>query len=129
MTTLTDVEEELSDVDRDALDRAIDICRTKKDPADREQIERKLATEPWREVGEFAAYSCQMDSLHLQPWQSPPCWVDDLVSDIQGGPDGVGGDYEAARLLRRLLDAGLSRYEPDPIAALKAKKRPPRPSR
>ena len=126
MTTLTDVEEELSAVDRDALDRAIEICRTRKDPADREQIERKIATEPWREVGEFAAYSCQMDSLHLQPWQSPPCWVDDLVSDIQGAPDGVGGDYEAAKLLQRLLDAGLSRYEPDPVGALKQARRRPR---
>jgi hypothetical protein len=129
MTTLTDVEDEpLSATDYDALTRAIETCR-RKDPATREQIEHKLATELWRGAAEFAAYSCQCDALHLQPWQSPPVWIDDLVADIQAGNDGVGGQYAAAVLLRRLLDAGLSRYEPDPIAALKAKKRPPRPSR
>jgi len=125
MTTLTDVEDELSAIDRDALARAIEMARLES-PARSQQLDIKLKDEPWREVGEFAAYSCQCDALHLQPWQSPPCWVDDLVSDIQGGPDGVGGDYEAAKLLRRLLDAGLSRYEPDPIAALKQAKRSPR---
>jgi len=129
MTTLTDIEDEpLSAVDYDALGRAIETCR-RKEPADREQIERKLSTELWREVAEFASYSCQCDALHLQPWQSPPCWVFDLVADINAGNDGILGDYQAAKLLQRLLDAGLSRYEPDPIAALKAKKRPPRPSR
>src|SRR5262249_19379055 len=99
----------------------------RKDPATREQIERKLATELWREAATFASYCCQCDALHLQPWQSPPCWVDDLVTDIQAGNDGILGDYAAAKLLQQLLDRGLSRFEPDPVAALKqtkAKRRP-----
>jgi hypothetical protein len=49
-----------------------------------------------------------------------------LVADINAGDDGVLGRYQAAKLLRRMLDAGLSRYEPDPERALKqAKGRPP----
>ena len=120
--TLTDPEAALSAADYDALGRAIETCR-RKDPATREQIEHKLATELWRETAEFAAYSCQCDTLHLQPWQSPPCWVDDLVADINAGDDGILGDYAAAKLLRQLLDRGLSRYEPDPVNALKQTKR------
>jgi hypothetical protein len=128
MTTLTidDESEELSAVDRDALERAIEICRTKKGPAVREQTDDMLKTRPWLDAASFAAYSCQCDALHLKPWQSPPVWIEDLVGDIQAGPDGVGGQHAAARLLRRMLDAGLSRYEPDPLGALKrAKGRPP----
>src|SRR5262249_20700510 len=53
----------LSAADYDALSRAIETCR-QKDPAARAQIERKLATELWRETAEFAAYSCQCDALH-----------------------------------------------------------------
>jgi hypothetical protein len=127
MTTPVDDEgEELNPVDQEALERAIEICRTQKAPADRTQIEHKLETEPWVDVGTFASYSCQVDSLHLKPWQPPPCWVDDVVADINAGNDGVGGQYQAAKLLQRMLDAGLSRYEPDPLKALeKAKKKLP----
>jgi hypothetical protein len=120
--TLTDSEAALSAADNNALGRAIEICR-RKDPAAREQIEHKLATELWRGAAEFAAYSCQCDALHLQPWQDPPCWVDDLVGAINAGNDGILGDYAAAKLLRQLLDRGLSRYEPDPVNALKQTKR------
>jgi hypothetical protein len=123
-TPLADIDEDdaLSAVDFEALTRAVKICQS--DPATHLQIERKLTNEIWRDVAEFCAYSCQMDSLHLAPWQSPPAWVENLVGDIQAGDDGVLGAYQGAKLLRRLLDAGLSRYEPDPLAALKqAKKR------
>jgi hypothetical protein len=125
MTTRTD-NDALSPVDRAALERAIETCRTQKGPAARDQIERKLANEPWFTAARFAAYSCQMDSLRLRPWQEPPCWIDDPEADIAAGDDGVIGQFQAAKLLQRLLDAKLSRYEPDPIAALAAaRKRPP----
>jgi hypothetical protein len=117
MTTLTDDEVGLSPVDEDALRRAIEIVRLKS-PADREQIDHKLASEAWEDVGSFASYSAQSDALGLKPWQTPPCWVDDLVGDINRGNDGVVGNYAAAKLLQRLLDAGLSRFEPDPLGAL-----------
>jgi hypothetical protein len=112
----------MTPTDRDALERAIAICRTQKTPEDRRQIEEKLEDEPWIEVAHFAAYSCQCDALHLKPWQSPPCWIDNLVATINDGNDGIGGDYAAAKLLQRLLDAGLSRFEPDPIGALERTK-------
>lgn len=118
--TIDDESEELDPVDEAALTRAIEAMRA--NPATREQIEDMLATKPWREAAEFAAYSCQCDALRLRPWQSPPSWIDDLVGDINAGPDGVGGQFAAARLLRRMLDAGLSRYEPDPLAGLKRAK-------
>src|SRR6516162_1479666 len=97
----------LSQVDRDALERAIAMARLQS-PGRSQQLDDKLADEPWRDVAEFAAYCCQCDALHLKPWQPPPCWVDDLVADIQAGPDGVRGHYQAAKLLQRLLDTGLS---------------------
>jgi hypothetical protein len=107
----------LSRIDRDALERAIAMARAK-GPVDREQIDDKLKTEPWLDVGEFAAYSCQMDCLHLKPWQPTPSWVGDIKADLAAGDDGVGGQYAAALLLKKMLAAGLSRYEPDPVAAL-----------
>lgn len=123
---LTDSEyDELSDVDQEALERAIRICLTHKDRADQLQMERKLASEDdWWDTATFAAYSCQVDALRLLPWQTPPCWVDDIEGILAGGDDGEMGCYAAARLLKRLLAAGLSRYEPDPIGALKRAKAP-----
>ena len=124
MTTCIDDDDDeiLAPVDQEALERAIDIVRTKGAPPAQRQIEAKLATDEWIDVAEFAAYSCQFTALNLRPWQSPPCWVDDVVGTLNAGPDGVCGDFEAARLLRRLLDAGLSRFEPDPLGALAKKK-------
>ena len=55
---------------------------------------------------EFAAYGCQIDALKLKPWQTPPCYCDGE------------GDAPGDRLLRRMLKAGVSRFHPDPLAAL-----------
>ena len=56
----------------------------------------------------------QGDALRLKLWQSPPCHLseDGKVQDC---------DIEGQILLRRMVAAGLSIYEPDPIAALAAK--------
>jgi len=113
----------LCPVDREALERAIEIVRTRKTPADRQQIERMLREDPWEEVGRFAAYSCQCDVLRLKLWQPPPVWVRDIEATLAAGDDGVYGYFQAAKLLRRLLAAGLSHFEPDPIAALEAAER------
>ena len=120
-----DDDEFVSAVDEDALKRCIETMRASKTPGEQQQIERMLAEDDWWDVAAFAAFSCQMDALHLKPWQPPPCWVEDPVAVINAGNDGVGGQYAAARLLRRMLDAGLSRYEPDPLGALERTK-PPR---
>ena len=41
--------------------------------------------------------------------------LDSALRESYGGPS---GEREAGEVLKRLLDAGLSMYEPDPIAAL-----------
>ena len=74
-----------------------------------------LPPRPWLEVASFAAYSVQGDALRLKLWQSPPCHLsieDGKVRDC---------DIEGQILLRRMVAAGLSTFEPDPIAALAAK--------
>jgi hypothetical protein len=117
-----DDEDELHPVDREALERAIEMTRVNGGP-DAVQIENKLQKEPWEQVARFAAYCRQCDNLHLKPWQSPPCWVDDIEATLAAGDDGIEGKYAAAKLLQRMLDANISIYEPDPIAALERTKR------
>src|SRR5262245_43954350 len=39
---------------------------------------------------------------------------------IAAGDDGIMGRHAAARIAKRLLDLGLSVYEPDPLAAIEA---------
>jgi hypothetical protein len=99
--------------DRDALERAMDIAKRDKERA--KQLQSKLRDEPWIEVAEFAAYACQIDALSLKPWQSPPCSVDEDDPDER--------DRDAQKLLQRMLAAGVSRYDPDPLAALRGHRR------
>jgi hypothetical protein len=104
----------LSAVDRDALKRAMELTQT--EPVRARQIADKLKTEGWRSVAEFAASCCQHRALATRPWELAPISVD------EDDPIPDGDDHRrtgrAIKLLRRLLAAGLSRYEPDPIEAL-----------
>lgn len=111
----------LHPTDREALERALEIML--KDPAERARFEKKLKCEPRLEVCKLAASYCQDKALHLKLWQSAPCLVGDWKGALAAGNDGIGGDYAAARLVQRLLAAGLSVYEPDPISALALKER------
>jgi hypothetical protein len=81
------------------------------------QIDRMMASRPFEEVGRFAAYHCQRRNLRLKPWETAPC-----DAGPHRDPDAVDshGYAAAAGLLERMLAAGLSRWEPDPIAALEA---------
>jgi hypothetical protein len=94
-------------------------------PARSEQIDSKLEHEPWQQVASFCAYCCT--NLRLRPWQSPPVWLDpdEIESTLAGGDDGAAGDFAAALLLKRMLAAKLSQFEPDPLAALKRVKARP----
>jgi hypothetical protein len=56
--------------DRAALRRAIAMARSES-PARSEQLDAKLKSERWEEVGAFAAFSCQMRALRLKPWEAP----------------------------------------------------------
>jgi hypothetical protein len=64
-----------------------------------------LRNEPCADVGRFAAFSRQITSLSLRPWEWTVVYAD---------------TPEAHALLRRLKAAGLSRHEPDPVAAFEA---------
>ena len=101
--------DDLDDVDREALERALKLAEA---DGRAEQLASMLQDRPWFEVASFAAYSCQNKKLNLKPWQSPPC----SLSATQPEP-------EAEQMARRLLAAGLSQYEPDPITALAMRSR------
>jgi hypothetical protein len=122
LTHTDEGEDELHPIDKDALTRAIEMTRAN-GGSDAVQIENKLRKEPWGQVARFAAYCRQCDNLRLLPHQSPPCWVDDMEATLAAGDDGIMGKYAAAKLLQRMLDANISIYEPDPIAALEQTKR------
>ena len=64
----------------------------------------------WRERAEWSCWVLQVRDLNLRPWQIAPCDVD---------LDGDNPEEAAARvLLKRMLDAGMSRYDPNPSQAL-----------
>jgi len=67
----------------------------------------------WYEVASFAAGCCQYQALQLKPWQEPPCQCDE--------DDPNERDRQGQALLRKMLAAGVSRYDPDPLAALAKK--------
>jgi hypothetical protein len=98
-------------IDRAALERALAACRESPEQAAR--YEEMLRSKSWREAAESAAYSMQVKTLKLKPWQAPPCGC---RSDEIGR--GYGHSRGEVLLRRRMLAAGLSLYEPNPIAAL-----------
>jgi hypothetical protein len=98
-------------VDREALQRALRMAKAE----NKQQIKAKLKTEPWIEVALFAAYSLQIDNLNLKPWQSPPMHMGD---DKPRDESPLAGRVAAWALRRKLLAAGLSVFEPDPVRAL-----------
>jgi hypothetical protein len=111
----------LSQADREALQRAIDIARAESEQ-ERAHIDRVLAADGWQRAGETAAYHLQDAALHLAPWQTPPCWIHDDDDDMRLAlaeplPD-HHGYRKAAQLVLKLTALGLSRFEPDPLGAL-----------
>jgi hypothetical protein len=70
------------------------------------QVKKMLAEDPRESVGKFCCYSRQVDTLHLAPFEVPPCWA----GDEDKGPGG--------RLRRRMMRKGISPWHPDPQAAL-----------
>ena len=106
---------ELSKTDCDALKRCIEMARTY--PNRSEQIDWKIEYGGWQNSAKFCAYLCQSRNLRLEIQEFPPCWLLD-ADDVEG--PAFKRKPQAAKLLRRLLAAGLSQYEPDPIRALAA---------
>src|SRR6476646_7582366 len=101
-------------IDTEALTRALEL--TKAEPEHAEQIESMLKDRSWEEVAQFAAKHQQCKNLQLKPGEIPPCHG--AVNLAAPGTDADESFPAANRLLQRLLDAGLSQWEPDPEAAL-----------
>ena len=99
--------------DRAALTLALEQARAE-DEGRAGQIDSMLRQDGWQEAAMFAASCCQSRSLHLDPWSLPPCHGD---SDNHHDP-------AARKLLRQMLDLGVSRWHPSPLDAVaEAKKR------
>ena len=107
----------ISRIDREALERALALDPDR-DPGDDPPPNRRLDPAGWLEAAHSAAYACQCAVLRPKPWQPVPAndYVAVTDDDSEYGP--VMGRAAAAELLRRLLAAGLSRYEPSPLEAL-----------
>jgi hypothetical protein len=106
----------MTPIDRAALERAMAACRAE-GPARAGQLDAMLASESWERVARFAAYSVQIDSLGLMPWQKPPCQTRLETALCEPFGD-VRGTREAGEILKKLLTLGLSRWEPAPIEAI-----------
>ena len=121
----------LSSRDRQAMAAAIEMARAEDEGRER-QIHDFLRSRPWEDVGDFASYHCQMRSLGLRPWQTPPCWIEPRdIPRLTAGLDDdrpSSGKREAAELLQRMLALGISRYSPDPLAAIAAAEAAKRPA-
>ncbi len=105
----------MTETDQDALERALVACRAES-AARAKQIDSMLIDRPWERVAVFAASCAQSRSLGLQPWQTVPFRAS--LADLDQPQGDVSGRRESAELLRRQLDANLSRFEPNPLLAL-----------
>jgi hypothetical protein len=110
----------LSPADREALTRALAIARNSREPGEREMLDRLEKEEGWLVAAEQAVYHCQLELIRPRLWQPMPHDIDpaDIETIIARGDDGVNGNFRAAKLLKKMLKAGLSRYEPDVVGAL-----------
>ncbi|MCA1415283.1 hypothetical protein I6F30_29750 [Bradyrhizobium sp. NBAIM20] len=111
---------DLSESDRDALKRALNAARSES-PARAKQIDAMLRdpSRSWDEIAKFAASCVQTSNLGLMPWQPPPCQIANIDAALAASDDEPRrGRNAAATLLQQMLDAGVSRFEPDPMTAL-----------
>jgi hypothetical protein len=97
----------LTDRDRDALELAMEQCRTLEKRA--RQLDKILEQRPRQRTAMLAAFICQCRNLELKPGDTAPCWVINPDKD----------ERSAAKLVRKLLKAGVSQCHPDPMRALK----------
>jgi hypothetical protein len=102
----------INDLDRQALDRCTKLYAAKGGEFTQRVKERDC---DWREMAHGCCFHFQMQNLGLRPWQNPPMF---LIDDDSSRPE----DLAAFKIMRKLIDAGLSVYEPDPLAALAAVK-------
>jgi hypothetical protein len=101
------------DRDRKAMQSAIkELSRS--EPTWAATLTNMLQSQPFEQVGAFAAGVCQVKNLQLKAWECPPCDSFETQSDCYGARPAE------IRLLQRMLRAGVSRYHPNPMQALAA---------
>jgi hypothetical protein len=105
--------ETLSEIDREALTRALELARSESE-RERARLDSIEQEKGWHEAATRAVYGLQCRSLGLKPWQAPPMEARDAVNPAGG----YGRTRKEVMLRRRLLAAGLSKFEPDPLGAL-----------
>jgi hypothetical protein len=113
--------DEFDAVDRAALVLAIELTLQETDQGRVQQV-RSMLHDPdrsWDETAHFCSYHQQMNALNLHPWELPPLSIYPDDADYMK-IRGRQVTPEAVTLLKRMLDAGISRYHPDPLAALAA---------
>jgi len=98
--------------DRAAMAAAIAMMRA--DSEQRDLLDHVLNNQSEPEAGLFAVGFCQIRNLKLRPWEAPPC----DTRDVQTSSDVYGARASEVRLLRRMIELGISRYEPDPLKAI-----------
>jgi hypothetical protein len=98
--------------DRAAMQAAIETL-LRLEPTWNETVAGMLQMQPFDQVGAFAAGVCQVKNLRLKAWECPPC---DSVTEPSNH---YGARASEVLLLRKLLALGLSRFEPDPLMAIK----------
>src|SRR5271156_960642 len=111
----------MTESDKIALELAM-VRASELEPGCGEQLDSKLAEEGWEATARFAAVCCQSRTLNLQPWEMSPAQIDDPYDRIDlfpRDPFGYAGYFVAARLLRQMLQVGVSKWPPDPIGLLK----------
>src|SRR5262245_15239741 len=110
----------LTENDYAAMRLAIERCRRAG-----HDMDMWLARDGLEKTGEFAAYSSQMASLHLKPWEYPPSLLLEVATLDDPAPDpDLGGIGAGLRLLRTMLKLGVSRRHPSPLEAVaEARKR------
>jgi hypothetical protein len=89
------------------------------------QLNSKLVEDGWEATARFAAVCCQSRTLNLRPWEISPPQIDDPYDRVDlflHDPFGYAGYFFAARLLRRMLQLGVSKWHPDPVRAVEEAK-------
>jgi hypothetical protein len=98
--------------DKEALEQC--MASAMAESADRKwQLETLIEQSGWEQTAKLACYICQSKSLNLAPWQAPP---------FRATTDPMGSGA-SLRFAEKLDAKGISRYHPDPLAALEAAER------
>ena len=117
--------EDFSKADQAALDKALELTLADHDDDGRPQQVRAIQLESgWYAAAIFCSGIRQSDHLSLSPWESTPSDLDpDEIDAIiaRGAPH--NHEYGAAVLLKKMLKAGVSRFDPSPIDAIAAARR------